>query len=62
MSRRQFSILIAVSELFFTSFSGFGTVFRFRFQFSELFFAISVLFSISFPVFKLFSELFDQFS
>ena len=62
MSRRQFSILIAVSELFFTSFSGFGTVFRFRFQFSKLFFAISVLFSISFPVFKLFSELFDQFS
>ena len=56
MSRRQFSILIAISELFFTSFSGFGTVFRFRFQFSKLFYAISVLFSISFPVFKLFSS------
>ena len=55
-------ILIEVSKLLFTSFSGFGTVFRFRFQLSKLFLAISVLFSISFPVFKLFSELFDQFS
>ena len=39
--------MIAVSELLFTSFLGYGTVFRFRFQFSKLFFAISVLFSIS---------------